>query len=490
VNHNKIRRPNLVPLFLLLAAAGHLSIGMAQSGSAFTPAGSMTAARAGHTATLLRDGRVLIAGGYLGGPDDSLNSAELYDPASGTFTATGAMTAPRVFHAATLLADGRVLIVGGGVAGAEIYDPATGAFTATGAMAANLYPQPQAALLADGRVFIAGYPTAQVYDPATGVFAATGPYTTLAPPFLERSTLLADGRVVVTGGIDDCYQPLCAGPGAGWTELYDPVAGGFTPAGGIRQWDNTYTAALLANGRVLFVGSGVGAEDAAGVAGISDAELFDPSNGTFTPLASASASHGYGASTLLPDGTVLVTGGLIPGGAGQSKSELYLPASASFSPAGNMLVGRDLHTATLLANGTVLIAGGFSGPAATAVAELYHPAVLVSAPLLFSLSGDGHGQGAIWHAATGQAATASSPAVAGEALSMYTTSLGDGSVIPPQVAIDGRLAEILFFGKAPGFPGYSQVNFRLPDGVVSGTAVPVRLTYLGRTSNAVTIGVQ
>jgi uncharacterized protein (TIGR03437 family) len=73
---------------------------------------------------------------------------------------------------------------------------------------------------------------------------------------------------------------------------------------------------------------------------------------------------------------------------------------------------------------------------------------------------------------------------------MYTTSLLEGGVIPPQVATGGQLAEVLYFGDAPGYPGYFQVNFRMPSGVAPGSAVPVRLTYIGRPSNAVTIAVQ
>jgi uncharacterized protein (TIGR03437 family) len=154
-----------------------------------------------------------------------------------------------------------------------------------------------------------------------------------------------------------------------------------------------------------------------------------------------------------------------------------------------------LHTATLLRDGRVLIAGGdderyWIPETVLSSAELYTPAILVPAPMLFSLSGDGRGQGAIWHASTGQVASSQNPAVAGDTLAMYSTSLSGGGVIPPRVAIDGHLAEILFFGDAPGYPGYDQVNFRMPSGVAPGSAVTVRLTYLERPSNAVTIGVQ
>jgi hypothetical protein len=195
--------------------------------------------------------------------------------------------------------------------------------------------------------------------------------------------------------------------------------------------------------------------------------------------------------TLLPDGTVLIAGTELVGGGGLASAEIYDPIAGTFGLTGSMITARQSHKATLLNNGQVLITGGFDFfPSITSSAELYTPLALVPAPVLFSLSGDGRGQGAIWNGATGQIASPANPANAGDVLSMYTNSLFEGGVIPPQVAIGGQLAEILFFGDAPGYPGYFQLNFQVPGGVTPGSAVPVRLTYIGRPSNAVTIGVQ
>jgi len=111
------------------------------------------------------------------------------------------------------------------------------------------------------------------------------------------------------------------------------------------------------------------------------------------------------------------------------------------------------------------------------------------APVLLSAARDGSRQGAILHTGTSQVASSSNSAFVGEALEIYCTGLVDGSAIPPQITIGDRVAEILFFGKAPGLDGVNQVNVRVPD-ITPGPAVPVRLTYLGRLSNEVTIGVR
>jgi len=485
---------------------------MAQPTGTFTAIAGMSTPRSNHTATLLLDGRVLIAGGDNYGSTSFQtrpSTAELYDPANGTFTPTGNMTVGRSWHTATLLSDGRVLIVGGDsdipedpsqpamITSAELYDPAAQSFTATGNMVAGRAGF-NATLLANGKVLITGGVAryrdfdciiggAELYDPSTGAFMSAGPYagslSSLVGPlegFTSTSTLLADGTVLF--GTEPSSQ------------VYDSVTGTFSLRGAmVTGMGLPYlagrTATLLPNGKVLAAG---GEQEDTGR--FDSAELYDPSTGAYTATGVMARARDGHTATPLPDATVLMAGGesqscsanFCAFSGSEASAELYGPAAGAFGSAGNMTTRREWHTATLLSSGDILLAGGmayggigvFYGSLATA--EIYHPASPSPAPDV----------GAVWHSETGQLASAQNPAIAGEILSMDTSGLPDGSVIPPRVAVGGRLAEILYFGGAPGYPEYHQVNFRMPAGVAPGPAVSMRLFYLDRSSNPVTIGVK
>lgn len=348
-------------------------------GGGFGFTSSMTSSRLAHTATMLLNGHVLIVGGGEG-PDliDGffvVGGAELFDPSTGTFISAG--TERRDLHTATLLGNGKVLLIGGETdwvgsppvpnvsSGADLYDPATGVFQPTGNMATGRESH-TATLLADGRVLVTGgarpqglsweyLKTAEIYDPASGSFSATGDMVN--PRAFHTATLLSNGKVLVTGG----------NGGGVSAELYDPVTGSFAVTGSMSVARSLHTSTLLTSGKVLVVGG-------------ATAELYDPPTGLFTtvgPLITARSVH---TATLLDDGTVLIAGGA--GGAGFSPdtvtAEIYNPATASFARTGSMGNGRLWHTATRLQDGNVLVTGGATssnGVHITALntAEIWNP---------------------------------------------------------------------------------------------------------------------
>ena len=344
----------------------------------FKATGSMYGARYGHTATLLNNGEVLVTGGSAGGPPRGgppgpptlLATAELFDPTSGTFTGTGSMSIVRIGHTATLLKNGKVLVTGGGpfpvqngippyaLASAELFDPTSGTFTpTTGSMSVGRYGH-TATLLNNGTVLVTGgdnglgaLPTADLFDPTSETFTPTTGNMSVARVG-HTATLLSDGRVLITGG------------GGNTAELFDPASETFTPTTGSMETARSYhTATLLDDGKVLVTG-GVDSNNQA----LASAELFDPTTDTFTPttgtMETVRSEH---TATLLSDGTVLVAGG-----SGGTTAELFDPTSGTFTGTGSMQIARAGHTATLLKDGTVLVTGGRGVTGfVLAAAELY-----------------------------------------------------------------------------------------------------------------------
>jgi hypothetical protein len=318
---------------------------------AFAATGSMGTGRHGHTATRLKDGRVLIAGGILegGAPGwaTGLASAEIYDPDSGTFAATGSMGTARSNHTATLLQDGTVLVAGGYGAdastSAEIYDPGSGTFTATGAMAtarawhaATLLPNGQALLAGGEYLPVRSSASAELYDPHTGLFSAAGSMAEARSRHM--ATLLPNGTVLVAGGYNGVSYLVSA-------EVFTPGTGTFTATGGLGAGTSGRQAPLLGNGQVLVTGSGW-------------AEVYDPGAGAFSytgPPLSASSKW----SAPLQDGKALVVDDV--GGYDTATAEVYDPGTGTFIHTGSPGLGRPGCAATLLQNGKVLVTGGYYG---------------------------------------------------------------------------------------------------------------------------------
>ncbi len=259
--------------------------------------GSMATARILHTATLLGSGvdagglagDVLVTGGE-DSPNRSVASAELYDPSTGLWSPTGSMAAERAGHTATLLPSGEVLVVGGnfGVGPeAELYDPTTRSFAPTGAMPIDPAFH-TATLLNTGKVLVSGglvasagdyAPTAaaELYDPQTNTWTGTG--SMLTPRDLHSATLLPTGEVLIAGGHNDAEGTLTS------AELYDPNTGEFSATGFMNTGHWEPAATLLPSGvdagEVLLAGGSLRSVTEGGQRTFS-AELYDPALGTWT----------------------------------------------------------------------------------------------------------------------------------------------------------------------------------------------------------------
>jgi hypothetical protein len=315
--------------------------------------GNMAIARASHSATLLGNGTVLVAGGYDG--DCHIRETELYDPVARAFRPGPPLSAQRCGHSAITLGDGRLLLVGGWgirdpLSSADLFDPLRGSFATTGSMSVARGGG-TATLLRDGTVLVTGgtdgtqmLSSAERYDPRTGLFTPTGDMTT--PRSAHTATLLDDGRVLIVGGSSARNTVV------GSTELYDPGLGRFTSTSPMTTVRHKHGAVLLADGRVLVVG---GADARDGNGRYASAELYDTPRGGFgvAPKMSASRFKLPDALVALPDGKVLVAGGA-------AAVELFDSRSATFTVLpGTLGSSWSFATATPLRDGTVLVTGGY-----------------------------------------------------------------------------------------------------------------------------------
>jgi hypothetical protein len=319
----------------------------------------MGAPRAAHTATLLASGDVLIAGGCTRPgceTDDRSAASELYDSARGRFEPGPRMRRGRVGHTATLLRDGRVLLVGGytgegapPTATAEVYDAKRSSFVGVGSLAT---PRGgfTATRLRDGRVLVAGgtdgnrtLSTAEIFDPRTGRFMATGRMRVARAA--HAATLLPSGRVMIVGGSTEGGRVLAS------IEVYEPRTGRFAPAGRLRVARHKHAAVTLCDGSVLVVG-GSNARDFRGRH--ATAEVFDARRGRSRRLARMAE-----ARFKLPDAVVRLRSGRILVAGGGTRVEVFDGRTGRFRPGGLVGVPLSFATATVLTDGSVLVAGGY-----------------------------------------------------------------------------------------------------------------------------------
>ena len=311
-----------------LAAGGNGNSSILATAEVFSPAtnswrltGSMATAREAFAAVTLANGRVLVVGGVgpAGGSAVVLGSAELYDPATRNWSAAGSLAVPRFHHTATLLKNGTVLVVSGCAIDpscisktntSEIYDPATNRWSLGGSMIATEGRANFTSVrLQDGRVLAIGGNTtvgdmkSEIYNPATRIWS---PVPNLRMPRVENSAaLLPSGKVLVVGGLGSDFPLQLA-------VLYNPVTNTWKPTGGMKTGRYGHTATTLLNGSVI-VGGGVTYIAATNqFVPVNSAEIYSEATGAFRPASPIASPRLNQTATLLTSGRVLASGGYGP----------------------------------------------------------------------------------------------------------------------------------------------------------------------------------
>jgi hypothetical protein len=334
------------------------------------PTGNISDLRWDSTATLLPNGRVIVVGGS-NELDESLASAEVYNPQNGVWSKTGNLQVAKTAHAA-----------------ASIDVPACGPGSSC-ALAPRV-------LVTGGHMHGAGWyvweADAELYNPNTGAW--TGTQSMTFPRSYHTMTVLHDGNVLAAGGTDGHGQflpnvqyPYCFGMETASAEVYFSNLGAWKQVGSMHWWRLMHTATLLPDGKVLVAGG------CSNLGPIVMSEVFDPATWTWSDVGNMNSSRALHTATLInvPECAsqisacrlvpkVLVTGGIASygnGGTGfvdkpTAAAELYDPQTHTWTPTHSMAHARYAHTATLLPDGRVLVTGG-GDDKAWGTAEVYNP---------------------------------------------------------------------------------------------------------------------
>ncbi|WP_437571500.1 Kelch repeat-containing protein [Sorangium sp. So ce542] len=307
----------------------------------------MPSPRSSHAAVALPGGEVLVIGGSSAEPDPylAMRSVDRYDPATGTWTALSPTTQPHlVGHPGVLLPDGRVLVAGS-EHGSESYVPATDTWTAHPGIAPvfdtyclDVLPQ-QVVLLTGGYTELGISSDAHLIDPATLTVSST--VAMMGPRAAHTTTVLPDGRVLAAGGVRHGESSEIVVRVAD-AEIFDPTTGSWAWASSMHSARDGHRATLLLDGRVLVTGGGM-----------ASAEIYDPQTDAWTLVASMSVERLLHTMTTLPSGRVLVTGGRQ-----NASAEIYDPHTDTWTPFPPMSSARSDHTATYIPGKGLLVAGG------------------------------------------------------------------------------------------------------------------------------------
>ena len=400
---------------------------MASRAAGFSTVAPLNVARSQHTATLLSDGRVLVAGGEMDG-GSTLFSSEIYDPVQNTWTVAASLNIARKRHTATLLSNGTVLVTGGlsdagTVSSAEVFDPGANTWSNTSSMSIARQSH-TATVLPNGKVLVAGgakqangsagatvaaINSSEIFDPSSNGWT---PAPNMAKAhFFHTAILLPNNKVLIASGALTQSPNFTTNP---FAELYDYTTNAWTPGGMLATGRSQAVLAQITFGRILVAG-GVN-----GTNRLASAELYDSQANSWSGTGALIVGRSLHTATVLSSGQVLVIAGF-NGTDALNSAELFDPSPATWSSAGTLNSARQFHAATLLQNGSVLVTGGINTINLSSV-ELYSLGA-ASGPLALSSSPTASPN----PATIGQLVTFSASASGGTGTLTYAWTFGDGA---------------------------------------------------------------